>query len=369
MAEHDSTSTVTIQLPPLPSELRTAFVRFYEDALNGREPNASALDVVALPYFDEKGGDPGSVDQFFNAFTPLWNHRLARGEWGPASAVWAWALRPALAWESNRGGRLHKGTAFYFAAMTAILAGDMDVGYLYAHRALEEDRLTHGAAAPRTPSLSLVAMDAENVEQAFRAWVMEKARFVELSLSVYRQTRGRALDFQHLRSKILDRPDCIEPTFLFSYCVARLRRLDSIMPGGRDSDFGSQLRLNILFDLTLVTDDVLRRVAPGKWKFIDLAEVLASAVPLSLKRTDLRAVNGDFERNFAATAAKILDGGYSLPDGRQLSGLEKDLALTYGCRNRGAHHLSGGGVINNRFGELRQSLLNTAFLAVECLPV
>ena len=62
MAEHDSTSTVTIQLPPLPSELRTAFVRFYEDALNGREPNASALDVVALPYFDEKGGDPGSVD-------------------------------------------------------------------------------------------------------------------------------------------------------------------------------------------------------------------------------------------------------------------------------------------------------------------
>ena len=141
------------------------------------------------------------------------------------------------------------------------------------------------------------------------------------------------------------------------------------MPGGRDSDFGSQLRLNILFDLTLVTDDVLRRVAPGKWKFIDLGEVLASAVPLSLKRTDLRAVNGDFERDFAATAARILDGGYSLPDGRQLSGLEKDLALTYGCRNRGAHHLSGGGVINNRFGELRQSLLNTAFLAIECLPV
>ena len=101
MAEHDSASTVTIQLPPLPSELRKAFVRFYEDALNGCEPNASAFDVVALPYFDEKGGYPGSVDQFFNAFTPLWNHRLARGEWAPASAVWAWALRPALAWEST----------------------------------------------------------------------------------------------------------------------------------------------------------------------------------------------------------------------------------------------------------------------------
>ena len=74
-------------------------------------------------------------------------------------------------------------------------------------------------------------------------------------------------------------------------------------------------------------------------------------------------MNGDFERDFAATVAKILDGGYSLPDGRQLSGLEKDLALTYGCRNRGAHHLSGGGVINNRFGDtLGSALLNMVFL-------
>jgi len=132
MTERDSAGKVTIQLPPLPLELRAAFVRFYEDALNNSEPNASAFDEVAFSYFDEKGGDPGSVDQFFNAFTPLWNHRLARGECGPASAIWAWALRPALAWESNRRGRLHKGTAFYFAAMTAILAGDMDAGYVYA---------------------------------------------------------------------------------------------------------------------------------------------------------------------------------------------------------------------------------------------
>jgi hypothetical protein len=55
--------------------------------------------------------------------------------------------------------------------------------------------------------------------------------------------------------------------------------------------------------------------------------------------------------------------------GRKLGGLEKDLALTYGCRNRGAHHLSGGMVINGRFDEVRQSLMNTLFLAVEFVPV
>ena len=167
--------------------------------------------------------------------------------------------------------------------MTAILVGDMDVAL-----SLRSSRVRRGPPHPRrrgtTNAIPVIGCHGRReLEQAFRAWVMEKARFVELSLSAYRQASGRVFDFQQLRSKILDRPDCIEPTFLFSYCVARLRRLDSIMPGGRDSDFGSQLRLNILF-YYLVTDDVLRRVAPGKWEFISTSRrSLASAVPLSLK--------------------------------------------------------------------------------------
>jgi hypothetical protein len=368
MAADQPARTLTIQLPPLTPSMKAAFVPFYEDTVNGVEPASGTFDEAAFAFFDEKGTDPGAVDEFFNAFTPLWNHRLATGTLGAGAVVWAWALRPVLAWESSRGRRLHKGTAFYFSAMTAILAGDIDGGYLYAHRSLEEDRLTHGVMTPATPSLSLVAMDNDNVNQAFRPWVLEKARFVNASLLAYRQGSGRALDFQGLRARLLERVDCIEPTFLLSYCVARFRRLDSMMPGGSDSDFASQLRLNILFDLTLVTDDVLRRLAPGKWKFIDLAVALASCVPVTLDKASLRAVNGDFENDFNATVTTILDGAYALPDGRKLAGLEKDLALTYGCRNRGAHHLSGGGVINRRFDEVRQSLMNTLFLAVEFMP-
>lgn len=349
--------------------MKAAFVAFYEDTVNGVEPTSGTFDEAAFAFFDEKGTDPGAVDEFFNAFTPLWTQRLSIGAWGPAAAVWTWALRPALAWESGRGQRLHKGAAFYFSAMTAILAGDIDGGYLYAHRGLEEDRLTHGVLTPATPSLSLVAMDSDNVNQAFRPWVLEKATFVNASLLAYRQGSGRALDFQGLRAKRLKRVDCIEPTFLFSYCVARLRRLDSMMPGGSDSDFASQLRLNILFDLTLVIDDVLRRLTPGKWKFIDLAVALACSAPVTLSKPDLRAINAHFENDFNATVTNMLDGVCTLPDGRQLVGLAKDLALTYGCRNRGAHHLSGGGVINRRFEEIRQSLMNTLFLAVEFMPV
>jgi hypothetical protein len=348
--------------------MKAAFGPFYEAAVNGVPPESGAFDEVAFAYFDERGNDPAAVDEFFNAFTPLWSHHLAVGALEGASAVWPWALRPALAWEGNRGRRLHKGSAFYFAAMTAILSGDLDAGYLYAHRGLEEDRQTHGVVSPRTPSLSLVSMDADNVQQASRLWVIEKAQFVERALGVYRQTRGGSLDTVGLRARLLEHTDRIEPTFLFSYCVARFRRLETMMPGGHDSDFASQLRLNILFDLALVTDNLLRRIAPGKEQFIDLAVALSAAASLPLTKGDFRSINGSFKADFVGTAVAILDGHYTLVSGRQLAGLEGDLALAYGCRNRGGHHLSGGHVLNSRFDELRQSLLNTAFLAVEALP-
>jgi hypothetical protein len=369
MTVESGNETVYIQLPELTPDLKRAFQAFYDAALNATQPDPVHFDTVAYEYFDEKGSDPGAIDEFFNSFTPLWNSYLHHGQLRLAASVWNWALRPALAWEQSRNANLHKGAAFYFAAMTAVLLGDLDAGYLYAHRAFEEDRRTHGSVAPRTPSLSLVSIDPDNVHQAFREWVVEKAQFVEASLTKYRQSSGRQLDFTTLRAKFLDRSELLEPTFLFSYCIARLRRLLSVMPGGLESAFASQLHLNILFDLTQVTDALVRRVAANKWQFIDLVEVLSSAASMTFGKAELRKLNESFTKDFNATATQLLDGNYSLSSGRLVAGLDGDLALTYGCRNRGAHHLSGGGVTSRRFDELRQSLLNTVFLAVETLPV
>jgi hypothetical protein len=96
---------------------------------------------------------------------------------------------------------------------------------------------------------------------------------------------------------------------------------------------------------------------------------LASSVLMTLATVGLRTLNVDFENDFNSTVVTILDGAYTLPDGRQLAGVEKDLALTFGCRNRAVHHLSGGRVVNRRFTEVRQPPMNTLFLAVECLRV
>jgi hypothetical protein len=108
MTERDSAGAVTIQLPPLPLELRAAFVRFYEDAFNSSEPNASGFDGVAFSYFDEKGGDPGSVDQFFNAFTPLWRQFISQERYDSSNSLWRRALDSVNSVE-QAGIRIHKG--------------------------------------------------------------------------------------------------------------------------------------------------------------------------------------------------------------------------------------------------------------------
>ena len=88
MAADQPARTLTIQLPPLTPTMKAAFVAFYEDTVNGVEPTSGTFDEAAFAFFDEKGTDPGAVDEFFNAFTPLWTQRLSIGAWGPAAAVW-----------------------------------------------------------------------------------------------------------------------------------------------------------------------------------------------------------------------------------------------------------------------------------------
>jgi hypothetical protein len=362
------TNVAQVTLRSLLPDIDREFAKFYEAVQGDAGPNAADFDAAANVFLDQRGGVPSDVDAFFNNFTPLWTNILSQGRIASASTVWIWALRPVLSWETASGKRVHKGTAFYFAAMTAILAGDIDAGYLYAHRAFEEDRITHGHLAPATPSLSLVCMDPDNVHQAFRDWVMEKATFVNSALEHYRSAHGRSLDFFGLSAKLLQRTELGDATFLFSYSVARLRRLEALGSIPFSSGFGGQLGANLLFDITLVIDAVLRRANAPIWKFIDLAAALSTQAALDLTKPRLIKVNARFQGDFDGTVNACLDGALILDDGFNVRGLAASLALTYGCRNRGAHDVSSVGAIRNRFDEVRQALLDALFVAVEAWP-
>lgn len=104
--------------------------------------------AAALQYFDNNVGTATAHDAYFNNFTVIWRSIVDAGRLSQAERVWVQALHPAQQWEqAHQGQRIHKGTPYYFWAVTALLRGDVDHGYLLVHQGVDEDVRTLGRPA------------------------------------------------------------------------------------------------------------------------------------------------------------------------------------------------------------------------------
>jgi hypothetical protein len=239
--------STTFNLVRLGEQLDEAMSIFYSAFGSGTKPE-KVFDELVLGAFD-LNSNPSISETYFTNFTPLWKYYLDQGDLIAASMLWEVALRPALQWETSRNGHLHKGTTFYFYAVTTILARDFDRGYLFLHKALEDDIRAERVKSPGTPAFRAVVIDPHHETDQFRDWVKIKADLIETALEKY---RSAAFDFQ-----ILVNEDLRESVFLFSYSIAPFISLAVVTSGTLTSDFGRNLCLNLLFDLTLVIDQVI----------------------------------------------------------------------------------------------------------------
>jgi hypothetical protein len=353
------------ELENLSAALDQAFLQFFAARLSNGLLTDAAFDQAALAYlsatktFDED-------DKYFNNFTPLWSRYLSGGRIGDAMAVWEYALRPVLALEHAGNKRIHKGTAYYFWGMTALLNDDLELGYLLMHCGVEEDVITHSTRAPDTPGFALVTIDHERPTQAFRPWVQLQANAVERRLELYRQRHARALSLATMRSKLLVQISFRESAFLYSYSTARLSRLLGFPPHLWRGPFPAQLAFDIVFDVCLVIEEAIKAKSGLSDTFIHQAAYLAKAAGLSLTVAELGQLNGQFVASFDATLHAAVTGTLTLPGGgRMLTPIECSLAATYGCRNRRAHTSTPPSLDWEACDALFSCISDTLFLAVE----
>lgn len=356
----------TIALPSISAEVDAAFTAFYQQVVTNGAPDASAFDVAVEPFLLQST-DAGAHDAFFGCFTPLWLHHSNSGNPRAAIAVWPWALRPVLAAEKKSGRMLHKGTPYYFWGMTVLLQENLEEGYLLMHRALEEDVRTHGTAAPDTPGWALATLNYQKQEQAFLPWVQKQGAHVEVRLDSYRRKHQRSLTLADLRSRLLAKPAYRDSVQQFCFSMARTLRLQALSPELWTGSFPAQIAFDVLFDLCLVVDAVLHEKNPTQWQFIDHATFLSKASGLGLKSNDLGEINGQFRTSFSQALASALSGSLKLNNGAAVTGLPCALALTYGCRNRGAHNVASVPMTATEFDAVVQHICDTLFLAIEDL--
>ena len=358
----------TIHLNSLNPQLDHEFQGLYAAYFGSQATSWSSFEVAAHQFFASTPPPSSRHNEFFNNFTVLWNSHLAGGNFEEAESVWEMALGTALSWEqANSPTLIHKGTAYYFWGVTAILRGDLDKGYALMHQAVEEDIRTSGQAAPDTPAYALVSLNFGKVDQAFRQWVLQQMRFLDGLQNQYSSIYNRQFRLEDLKNKFLLAPPSTDIVFLFSYAVARLLRLGEIPKHALQSDFAGQLEMNILFDLTLVIDGAIKAKNPTKWRFAEHAKFLSRKAGSPLNLNQLRVINRDFNTDFDKTLLSMIQGKYKLPNGTILDKTQLDISIAYGLRNRAAHNTASSPIIWQHYSGMERVLLNVVFMTIDFL--
>jgi tetratricopeptide (TPR) repeat protein len=358
----------TIDILGLGQPLDQAFISLHAAYFGNQALDWADFESAATQFFDANPKPSDLHNAYFNNFTIVWSSFLSSGNFDEAERVWDKALSPALKWEkAHPKERIHKGTAYYFWAMTALQRGDLDKGYALAHQAVEEDVLTSGQPVPDTPALALATLNYAKADQAFREWVVVQARFLNELQNFYSTIYSRPFTLEDFRNRFLLKPPGVDAVFLFAFALARLMRLSKLPQHALTSRFAGQLEANILFDLTLVIDAAIKAKNPNKWRFIDHAEFLTFSAKDPLPIQSLQHINSAFLSDFQATLEAAVLRTLSLPDGTPLSRLQCDVVAAYGLRNRGAHDVSSVPAIWEHFLEIEQMLMNVLFATVDYL--
>jgi hypothetical protein len=327
--------------------------------------------TASLKYFDDYANSPhapAAHDHYFYCFTVIWNALRSAGRLEEAERIWKLAHEPAQEWEQAHPGQaVDKGALYYFWAMTALLRGSMDRGYVLMHQSVQEDSRTSGQPNPDTPSFALVSLNDDKTDQAFRQWVIDQAKFFEVFVGDYCTTYGRPFKIEDMKLKFLRNPPSADAVFQLTHAVARLREIAGLPEQSKRNSFVGQIQLNLLFDILLVVDNAIHQKNPTKWKFSDHARYLLDRAGHGLKLNELqKEVHGQFKANFNAALKAALNGTFTIRAG-VLDRLQCDVAVAYGLRNRGAHEIEAVPAIWKELDQVQRAVFRTFCATVDYL--
>jgi len=355
------------QLDCLDSNLDERFKDLYSAWLGSGSINYDVFTKSAKLFLNLNTTNWDKHDKYFENYTLIWHKLMSEGKYVEAEELWKLSLQPIIEWESeNKPKLIHKGTAYYFLGVTTIVKGEIDKGYSFMHQALEEDVRMQKSDLPHSPAFYFVSLNYQQSHQYFRNWLILQINFLNKFINIYREKYHSQLNVDVFRRKYLEEPPNRSMLFLFSYTLASFMLLHDIPDYAIKNNFSGQLELNLLFDLTLVIDGSIKHMNPSKWKFIDHASYLNNKRKLGMNKQRLSSINQLFNSDFDNTLNNLLDGKCKI-DRYNIFGLGKDLAITYGIRNRGAHDVSSTPIMWRRFYEIEESIFNVLFWVVEDL--
>lgn len=312
-------------------------------------------------------------DEYFNNFTIIWQTLIDQQKYKQSEELWKFALDIALEWEQNNVPmRIHKGTPYYFWAVSCFLNDDIDKGFSLMHQAYEEDESTfsHGGGGGNNPDdlpagLFLYFVPANNA-QFFKPKLDMIKRFLEdCFINNYVNNRARTFSYAVFEQKFLRSARVTkEVKFHFNLNLFRLEKILNRFPDTSEKNtISSLLYIETIFDLCRVLEFIIKNTTRQEDHFLQDIKDFSHRYK---SNTLLGNFNSrDFHtNNFMNTLQDILNSNY-LIDGSIPDNLESDILITYGFRNFGAHRIEEHSLIVNSFDKIIRSIMNTIFLSIE----
>lgn len=318
--------------------------------------NDEDLKEYAYSVFDN--GDPKEIMDFFGKIQ--WRDPSSGKLLPDATEGWDRVIQDTLDWECNTGKTIAKGTPFYFAGSAHMLNGDLDIGFLMMHQALEEDKLWSAERESDreyvdAPALRFVTLDYQNTQQFLFEYVRNLSDFLKCKIDRYRKCRKDGLTLEDFGTKFLKRRSkddkekdelFLALAFHFVFALSRLKRIEETPQKLRESSFSSQLWMDIFFDIAQCIEQELREQSIG---LFDLLKRLVG-------ETELRNWSDEQEEKFDELIERLIE---------QDKTIKGDLIMAYLFRNRAAHDLRPRDEVAKHATEIAQRLLNALFYVIE----
>ena len=356
-----------IDLIDLGHNVNDQFVSWYQSMFGVPAIDMESFKTNSHAYFNSVENEEKNFkkhNSYFNNFTPVWISLVNQKRFVEAEDVWKEALDMALEWEKERSLRVHKGTPYYFWAVTCFLNEDLEKGFWLMNQALIEDILTFRQEEPDTPSKFFLYFDESQQQQFFRTKLSQIKEFLDKKLiDNYSTARSRVFDYSLFENKFLKNQQISKDVkFHFNLNVFRLERVLKQQKPNERNTVASLIYLEIIFDLCRVFEYLIKNQT--RENFLEDTRDLAKKYNSAILLNNFNFGSDFHTSNLMVSLQKVLDNTYTinnnLPDD-----LEKDILICYGFRNFGAHKIEENKLIVNNFENIIKSIINSIFLAIE----
>lgn len=333
-------------------------------------PDWNAFEKTAIDYFDANPKDHDAHSKFFENFTPQWQQLCSVRMYADAETLWKKAIEIVNKWERKSGSNIHKGTAYYFWGGTAILRGDIDLGFVLIHEALYEDinaESSGGKPADTLPAWYFVILKDEEQNHFWKPLIQEVAIFLDARLADYNRDCSGSLDLSHLKTQFMQNEKHREATFFFVYSIWKFKNDLNTISILANSSFSNLLLLDLSLNLYVVLEDILKSYYGNKKMLFQLIEEFSIAHDLDIhkcppqqkqKRSEL--VNEQFGKNPDVTISNALS--YKIPE---YTPAQIALSIAPLLRNAAAHKLTSYPALQGQASKLLQLALNAIFTVIE----